>query len=178
MKWVTTESCSYSPPTYCICLYHRSSYHLGFMVFLRSESSCFEFALQNLTQLGLRISPSPSPHRLDECGPCCWLKMDAGRRKPSDICSFWSWEMIRKSWETSVWWGPCWIPVPPHMTAEMQAVVVPEPACSSAAAALWVPECFKDVPDLSQEKSCFLATFGLKRSVQVYRCTSPPQASS
>lgn len=164
MKWVTTESSSYSPPTYCI--YHRNSYHLIFMIFKNWNLIFGVCSVKSHTIWTVRAWMALLPHHSTgwmslELG---WAvgKMGAGKRKknqqtkPKNIHFFLGWKMIWNSWVTPVWTALCsclcWVPVPLHTAVQVQRCKQESERCNSTTAPMWFfPRCIKDIPVLSQD---------------------------
>lgn len=129
MKWVTAESCSYFPPTYWICLYHRNSYHLIFMVFKKPNLILGICPIKSHTVGTVRAWAALLPcHNtgwmsLEHAAGWKWVQVE-GKKQTQTIHCFLGWKIIRKSGVTTVWSRLCscprWIPVPPHMTVQVQ----------------------------------------------------------
>lgn len=122
MKWVTTESCSYSPPTYRICLYHRNSYRLifkkwNFIFVVCPAKSHTAGAVRAWAALLSRHNTGWMS--LEHAAGWKWVQV--GEKKNH---WFLGWEMVRKSWVTTVWrglcWCPCWMPVPLCAAVQVQ----------------------------------------------------------
>lgn len=155
MKWVTTESCSYSPQTYCSYLFLRNIYHPIFMI-------CNIWSLSYKPHTAGTVKAWPTlllchKSRLDEHGVYRRLKMGAGRKKKllfelendKEILDDNSVERVLltsmlNSSPTSY----------DRTGTEMQAAACASPLqhCRRHLALTWfVSMCIKDIPDLRQE---------------------------
>lgn len=129
------ESCSYSPPTYCICLYHRNSYHLIFTIFKRWNLIFGVCPIKSHTAGTVRAWAALLPRHntgwmsLEHTADWKWVQV--GVKKPT-FTAFWAGKTVKKPWVATVWGGlclhPCWISVLLQAVVQTEGCRQPPPA--------------------------------------------------